>query len=132
MDTYKITQIIIGITLVIWISWDIYVATNKTSGDTESEVIRDYTKYPIIPSFLGTIAGHWTLLGVRMVDSLVGFWILLGIGAILSLWSVLVHNKKGGSALLKAHNFVVKRPYIPFIISYILGGFLWGMQPVQI
>ena len=136
MDTRQITQIVIIATVAIWIIWDIVVATNRRRGDTESEVIRDYTIYPILPAALGTVCGHWTLLGHSLFEDWTGFWILLGIGALLVLWSALVvyeirKNKRFNpdykrSILRKAHGWVSKRAYIPFASGYLLGAFLWG------
>lgn len=130
MDTRDITQVIIIATVAVWIIWDIWVAANKTPGDTESEVIRDYTIYPAIPASLGALLGHWTLLGFRVVpDFWLGFMWLCGVGILLVAWSALVIFKKSGKPLASAHEFVAKRPYISVVFGYLAGGLLWGMQP---
>ena len=131
MDTRQITALIIILTVVAWIIWDLFVATNDKSGDTESEVIRDYTIYPILPAGLGVVAGHWTLLGVSLLHGFAGLAIILVIGVFLLLWSLAAssevkENMQEPSRLLKAHLWVSKRPYAPFIGGYILGAFLWG------
>lgn len=131
MDWRHITMALVVGTVIIWLIYDIFVAANKKSGDTESEVIRDYTVYPVIPAVMGAVLGHWTILGHRIIENcFTGLSVLLGIGLVLILWSALVKNKKGGQSLIDAHKYVEKRPYIPTIIGYILGGLLWG-QPVS-
>jgi len=139
MDTREITTIILVATVAIWIIWDIVVATNRRRGDTESEVIRDYTIYPVLPAGLGVVTGHWTLLGYSMLDGWYGLWILLGIGVVLVLWSgLVVHEIRKSkrfnpnyqrSILRKSHGWVSRRPYIPFVVGYLLGALLWGQEP---
>lgn len=131
MDTRQTTAVIIILTVVLWIVWDLFVATNNKSGDTESEVIRDYTIYPVLPVGLGVIAGHWTLLGASLLHGFAGLAIILIIGVFLILWSLVAsaeakENMREPSRLLKTHRWVSKRPYVPFIGGYILGAFLWG------
>ena len=131
MEWRHITMALVVGTLIIWLVYDIFVASNKKLGDTESEVIRDYTVYPVIPAAMGAVLGHWTILGYRIIDnSFSGLLILLGIGSVLILWSALAKNGKGGQSLINAHKYAEKRPYIPTIIGYALGGLLWG-QPVS-
>jgi hypothetical protein len=133
MDTRQVTEIIIVATLVIWIVWDIFVASNKTKGDTESEIVRDYTIYPVVPASLAAVLGHWTILGHRIIESAAhGLFITLGLLAIVAVWSVLVKLGKLRGFALEAHSYVARRPWIPAIIFYAIGGFLWGQAPAQI
>lgn len=131
MDTRFITAVVIIASCGILIVYDLFVALNKRRGDTISEVIRDYTIFPVIPATLGALLGHWTLLGFRIVDSMMtGLFILLGIGAIMAAWSVAVRRELIGGWLATVHNALASRPYISALIGYLLGGYLWGQGPV--
>jgi len=57
--TEKITKIVIIVAVVGIITYDIVMATNKTSGDTVSEVIWQTIKgNPWIPFLVGFVCGH--------------------------------------------------------------------------
>lgn len=70
-NTKKITVTLMVSTIVLWILWDIYVATNttvnefgetvKVLGDTESETTRDaaFLKWPSIASFCVMLLIHF-------------------------------------------------------------------------
>ena len=54
-----ITQITMAVGLGIWLIWDVIVATNKTQGDTISEVTLELAKRsPLLVVVAGVIAGH--------------------------------------------------------------------------
>lgn len=56
----NIVLTIIGLIVLIVILWDIWLASDKTEGNTISEIItRLAYKYPLIPFALGMLAGHW-------------------------------------------------------------------------
>ena len=128
MDTRVITTIIMVVGVTIWIVWDIIVASNKRKDDTISEIIRDYTYLPVLPASLGGVCGHWTILGFRQVDSNIGFMIMIAMALLLCLWSIFVKYNRAGSMLTAFHRWIGKRPYIPFVIGYLMGGFLWGQS----
>lgn len=55
-----LTSWILVIPLLIWLIWDVKVATNETQNDTISEVVRDLSHYLyVIPYALGGIMGHF-------------------------------------------------------------------------
>jgi hypothetical protein len=130
--TRAITIGLILFTVTALVIWDIYVATNKEEGDTESEVIRDWSRYPALPYGLGALLGHWTLVGFRILESgFHGLFAVLGIGALLLAWSLLVqfHITRGAAARL--HAYIARRRYLPAIFGYVTGGFLWGLAPAE-
>jgi len=56
----RLTVAVILIPLLVWLVWDIYVATNEVPDDTISEIIRDWShRLYVIPYGLGGIMGHW-------------------------------------------------------------------------
>ena len=116
------TKILILVTAFIWLLYDIPAAINEVPGDTESEVITENTVYPVVPAILGALPGHWTLPRLGPWKNWKGFFVLLGVAALLILWSVLAHF----GILSSAHEWVGARPYAVVIVSYFLGGFLWG------
>ena len=60
MDTKLITTIIMIVTVIGLVGWDIYVAATPVGGDTISEIIRQSAKnHPMIPFVLGVLIGHW-------------------------------------------------------------------------
>jgi hypothetical protein len=68
--TKLITQILMLATVLIWIGWDIYVASNSTRGDTISEItLRFYHEHPgltlLLVGALCYLAGHlfWSQRG---------------------------------------------------------------------
>jgi hypothetical protein len=54
----KVTiSILIAVALLL-IGWDIYVAANKDSGDTISEILLWTSQRPILPFAMGVLMGH--------------------------------------------------------------------------
>jgi hypothetical protein len=54
----KVTiSILIAVALLL-IGWDIYVAANKDSGDTISEILLWTSQRPILPFTMGVLMGH--------------------------------------------------------------------------
>jgi hypothetical protein len=127
MTTTITIALIITVTVVL-IGWDIYVATNKTKGDTETEVIRGWSRlFPALPYSLGVVLGHFSADHVRIVDSFaVGLGICVAVGVVLIAWSVIVGMGKGSKALVRAHEFVSRRRYVPALVGYLFGGLFWG------
>ena len=54
----KVTITILLVTAAILIGWDIYVAANKDSGDTISEIMLWVSSRPVIPFAFGVVMGH--------------------------------------------------------------------------
>jgi hypothetical protein len=60
MTGRETTAIILVIVAGLLIVWDIYLAAAPPTGDTISEVIRDFAyRHPIIPFAIGVLIGHW-------------------------------------------------------------------------
>lgn len=58
--TRKITSLLMTISALVWIAWDVFVAGNDVVGDTESEVILDWSiEYRALPFVFGVLGGHW-------------------------------------------------------------------------
>jgi len=54
----KVTITILLVCAAILIGWDIYVAANKESGDTISEILLWVSRHPVFPFAFGVIMGH--------------------------------------------------------------------------
>lgn len=54
----KVTISILIAAALLLIGWDVYVAANKDSGDTISEVLLWVSKHPVLPFALGVVMGH--------------------------------------------------------------------------
>jgi len=56
----KVTTTLIISTISAWILWDLYVASNRVRGDTESEVIRTFAnQHPAFSYAAGIVMGHF-------------------------------------------------------------------------
>ena len=56
---FTTTGVIIILTVLVWIGWDVYVFVSK-KDKTFSTVITRWSYYtPAIPFLLGFICGHW-------------------------------------------------------------------------
>lgn len=77
------TVVIVLVSTVGLIVYDIIPAISRPLGDTISEVLRDWSyRYWVIPLAFGVLNGHWFGPAVQPVQH--GFWFLIGFG-ILSL-----------------------------------------------
>lgn len=118
-STRKITTGLIIATIVIWIGWDIYVAIETASaphGDTESEVIRDFSwSHPFFPFAVGVLMGHffWTR---KKIPSRLTTIPLAIIGVVVLVLDV---------------TQIIPRmlPLLPFLAGIPLGHFLWPQAP---
>jgi hypothetical protein len=55
------TQIIIALTVLLWIAWDLYALWRYGVTSTESRVIAKWcARFPWVPLLLGYLLGHWT------------------------------------------------------------------------
>ena len=131
MKTRRKTAILMVVTAFVWLAWDIFVASNSTPGDTESEITRDYTIYPALPALLGGLLGHWTFWEVRlgpdpwgMIGCILCIFLLIG-------WSALTKNNMGPQTLINIHMFASRHPVLVVATSYIIGGVLWGLPPSE-
>jgi hypothetical protein len=62
----RITQILILVSVALWIAWDIYAT--QTHGATESEVIRDWQlAYPGVSWGVGVVFGHLVFLRKKRI-----------------------------------------------------------------
>jgi len=53
-------MIVLVVSLVGFIIWDIWLAADRIEGNTISEVVRKVSKpHPMIPFALGVLIGHW-------------------------------------------------------------------------
>lgn len=53
------TIIILVVTAILLIVWDIVVAANPVAGDTISEITLAFArKHPVVPFIMGVIMGH--------------------------------------------------------------------------
>ena len=69
MNTRKITGILILITAIIWIVWDIYAYVFGGGNATISVVLTDFSFYsPALPFIMGGLMGHWFFPAKRSID----------------------------------------------------------------
>ena len=57
------TILVLGVSTVVLVAWDIWVAVRPPKGDTITSIIRGWaTKHPVVPFALGVLMGHlfWT------------------------------------------------------------------------
>ena len=118
---YWVTWIIILITVIQLIVWDIFVATNKYAGDTISEIIQSYAfKYTFVPLAFGILAGHFFWPG----ESIFPWWQKIIILVFLGSSTILVDVYQPcmfNSILKLLHTY----PIILFLISIPLGRIIW-------
>jgi hypothetical protein len=119
MNAKRITQAIILGTVVAWIGWDIYAASNGVDGDTESEVIRLFAnRHPFLPLAMGVLMSHffWNVRAssfrLPRIATFVGLPVVGIAGAVLDFAGLLpwVH------------------PLAPFVIGIFLGRLLWPQR----
>lgn len=59
MELKTVTNIVLIVPLLVWLSWDIYVATLSDEKATISYVIQQHVyNHPIIAFFIGLAIGH--------------------------------------------------------------------------
>lgn len=111
--TRRLTQILVLVTLVILIVYDIVIRIEPTPDDTISEVMWTWvTQHPTVPVVLGVILGHW-VWPPRKTGTAFG-------PAVLAVWGVIL-------AIADIVGVVPAiQPIIPFIGGLVLGGWLWG------
>lgn len=60
MNVKKITLIIIAVTIVVLLAWDVYaILMGGTEASISSIIITSSYKFPLIPFFGGLLAGHF-------------------------------------------------------------------------
>jgi hypothetical protein len=115
-STRHYTQIGALVSVGLWIIWDIYVASNRRSGDTESEVIRDFAlKHPSFALAVGVLMGHF-------------FW---NVTEPIASWRSTVGLPVLG-ALALTIDLLGKTPrvssVVPCLIGIVLGRLLWAQK----
>ena len=97
--TKKITMAIIIFTAVLWIGWDVYVATNNVVGDTESEVIWNWgiaKNHLGLPLGLGALLGHWISERSKNIKLLYSVLLVLTLGALAEIAGMFLRVPYGG------------------------------------
>lgn len=125
MSARLISSVLIVVTLIVWILWDIYAALFGGPGATESEVIRDWASYhPSIAVGLGTVAGHWFINRPPIKDD---DWRM---ASMIVCWSTL--------ATFMLFDFVTQLftaypiyPLLTFAVGMGMGALLWPMAPAK-
>lgn len=115
--------ILIIVTLVVWIIYDIFAALSGQPGATESEVIRDWAySVSFFPYGLGVVAGHW-FINRKKIWSPPWSNILMGVswGTIL-VWMMI-------DFLFKVQYTLY--PLIPFGVGMAIGAILWPLKPAK-
>jgi hypothetical protein len=94
MSFKYITQVIMVLGIAVWIGWDLIVATNKTSGDTISEITLVLSQLtPVLPFAVGFLCGHlfgagdWRLPLIDFVKGHPFVPFLLGVPAGMLFWA---------------------------------------------
>lgn len=109
----KITQIVMAVSILVWIVWDIVVATNRTPGDTESEIIRGFaSQHLTVPWAVGVLMGHffWNVKqGVPRWRTLVVMPLITLAIVAVDVWG----------------NLPYVLPVIPFLVGVGAGRLLW-------
>ena len=95
----KWTKVLVIVTGVVWLAWDIFVAVEETSGDTESRIIFEWAlHFEFLAYVMAVLLTHWFVPSRRKWNikrfSIVGgvcllasilfqfpAWILIPIGA---------------------------------------------------
>lgn len=128
--TKWITIGIVLITLTIWLAWDIFVASNKTMGDTITEVVRQYSKHSLlIPAMIGIVfIGHFYIIRPWDLSGWVVVGTLLGIGLIWLGFDLeyIIRGKQSFQHNSNVLGFIRNYPIIVVVIHSIIGGVVWG------
>lgn len=130
MSWYKIgTIIVIAVGVLLWIGWDIVVATNKEKGDTISEIIRFVSRHSLlVPAMLGILLGHWMIPASAYNMK---WWVTLIILSILGLsyLGIDIYTYLKGFELNKesglVNYYLRKYPIIMLQIHVIVGFLVW-------
>lgn len=120
--TWWVTVISIVVGVIGMIAWDLYPATNKTSGDTISEVVANAARaHMLVPAFLGVVCGHF----FSPFPITLQWWqtiVVLSSSAVLLVVLDLVHMKTGLSVIA----FLETWPIITFQIFVLVGAVCWS------
>ena len=79
--------------------------------------------FPTLPYALGAVLGHFIAGGFHIVES---FAAVIVVGLVLLAWSILVGLGKASTKLVRAHEFVSRRRYVPALLGFLVGGLFWG------
>lgn len=93
--TFKyITSVVMIAGIALWIGWDLIVATNKTRGDTISEITLAISMLaPVLPFAVGFLAGHlfgagdWRLPLIEFVKAHPFVPFLIGVPCGMLCWA---------------------------------------------
>jgi hypothetical protein len=125
----RLTQVGLLIFIFVAIIWDVIVAITPEGSDTISESARDYAIYPILPTMIGGLGGHFFFWEVRVVPDPWGMIAALSVFVAVAVWSVLVKNHTGPQWLESLHTLCSRHPIVVFGVATLLGGMFWGLEP---
>jgi hypothetical protein len=53
------TELLIAGTIAVWIAWDARAYSRAGIEATESQVIREWARHPLVTLAVGILLGHW-------------------------------------------------------------------------
>jgi len=69
MSARQISGLLILVTAIVWIVWDLYAYIYGGENATVSVVITDFSYYsPAAPFIIGGLMGHWFFPAKRSID----------------------------------------------------------------
>lgn len=109
--------ILVIATLGLW-AYDIFPVLSEPSGDTLSEVIRDYAgSLWFFPLMMGTLMGHWFWLH----DTMTNYWLRLKIFGVVMLLSAIAN-------VITYNQGMELTPHWVMLIGIPLGHFLFPLE----
>lgn len=110
------TKVLLYIVAAVLIAFDIYLASDKTPGNTYSEVIRNWAVInPLLPYAFGVLGGHFFLLRDSALFGQPNSVVLLG-------WTGIVFLMVG----IAFRGFGLVMPaWIPLVLGVVAGHYLW-------
>jgi hypothetical protein len=111
--TRRLTQILVVVTFVALVIYDLLIRVEPTPDDTISAVIWSWvTEHPTVAALLGVVLGHWVWPPRKRIPE-IGPYVLI-------VWGIIV----------AACDWFGLLPSIPPLASFgtglVLGGLLWG------
>jgi hypothetical protein len=110
----RITGILMVVCIVVLLGWDIFAVAQEGdgSGNTISEIIRDFSHFEFFPFVAGVLIGHWFWNGKAFIPSPLRYYILGAIGLAVVIFSVLWSCN----------------PMIPLVLGVPLGRIFWPQE----
>lgn len=107
--------------------YDVYLASNKTTGDTISEITAHYAKRSLfLPIALGVLIGHFLWPSTLLVSGWITLFSLIVVGGV-ALGFDLYEVFKGGfyDFTMRTIPFLRQFPIIIFTAGVFIGRFIW-------